>query len=91
MFRSCSDEGELLKPKVEFDLLANALDSLYHALDHLVPPGDQAVAKDYNRAILDVSHVVDLLLKERLHREHPALIWRKVEAYPSLDAQTVTR
>lgn len=71
-------------------MLANALDSLYHALDHLVPPGDQAVAKDYKRAILDVSHVVELLLKERLHREHPALIWRKVEAYPSLDAQTVT-
>jgi len=76
--------------KIEFDLLANAVDSLYHAIDHLVPPGDEAVAKDCKRAILDVSHVVELLLKERLQREHPALIWRKVETYPSLDAQTVS-
>lgn len=78
------------RSQIEFDLLANALDSLYHALDHLIPPGDQAIAKDYKRAILDVSHAVELLLKERLQREHAALIWRKVESYPSLDAQTVS-
>jgi hypothetical protein len=76
--------------KIEFDLVANAIDSLFHAIDHLVPPGDKAAAKDYKRAILDVSHVVELLLKERLQREHPALIWRNVEKYPSLDAQTVS-
>jgi len=76
--------------KVEFDLLSNAIDSLHHAIDHFAPLGDEPVASDYKRAILDVSHVVELLLKERLSREHPALIWRNVEKYPSLDAQTVT-
>jgi hypothetical protein len=75
---------------IEFDLLPNALESLHHAIDHLAPLGDQPAANDFKRAILDVSHVVELLLKERLQREHPALIWRSVEKYPSLDAQTVS-
>lgn len=78
------------QPKIEFDLLSNAIDSLHHAIEHFAPLGDEAVASDYKRAILDVSHAVELLLKERLSREHPALIWRNVEKYPSLDAQTVT-
>lgn len=76
--------------KIEFDLLSNAIDSLHHAIDHFAPLGEDPVASDYKRAILDVAHVVELLLKERLSREHPALIWRKVEKYPSLDEQTVT-
>lgn len=78
------------QPKIAFDLLSNAIDSLHHAIDHLAPPGYKAVASDYKRAILDVSHVVELLLKERLYRERPALIWRNVKKYPSLDAQTVS-
>jgi hypothetical protein len=78
------------KKEIEFDLLANALDSLHHAIDHVAPMGDEPGAKDYKQAILAVAHAVELLLKERLQREHPALIWRNVEKYPSLDAQTVS-
>jgi hypothetical protein len=76
--------------KVEFDLLSNAVDSLHHAIDHLAPLGDEPTGADYKRAILDVAHSVELLLKERLQREHPALIWKNVERYASLDAPTVT-
>ena len=83
--------GQHLREKeIEFDLLSNAVDSLLHAIDHIAPMGDEAVAKDYKQAILAVAHAVELLLKERLRREHPALIWRNVDKYPSLDAQTVT-
>jgi hypothetical protein len=81
---------QVTERKIEFDLLSNAIDSLHHAIDHLAPPGAKAEANDFKRAILDVSHAVELLLKERLQREHPALIWRSVEKYPSLDAQTVS-
>lgn len=80
----------LREKEIEFDLLSNAVDSLLHAIDHVAPIGDEAVAKDYKQAILAVAHAVELLLKERLRREHPALIWRNVDKYPSLDAQTVT-
>ncbi len=55
------------KREIEFDLLSVA------------PLGEEAVAKDYKQAILAVAHAVELLLKERLQREHPALIWRNVE------------
>src|SRR5215212_1038310 len=65
--------------KVEFDLLSNAIDSLHHAIDHLAPLGDEPTGADYKRAILDVAHSVELLLKQRLQRE-----------YPALDAATVT-
>jgi hypothetical protein len=77
-------------PRVEIDILSNAIDSLYHAIDHLAPLGEQPEGKDFKRAILDVSHVVELMLKERLQGEHPALIWKNVEKYPSLDAPTVS-
>jgi len=80
----------LVSGKIEFDLLSNALDSLHHAIDHLAPLGEEPRAHDYKRAILDVAHSVELLLKHRLQQEHPALIWKNVEKYPSLDAPTVT-
>src|SRR5437016_5811650 len=67
------------KGEIEFDLLSNAVDSLHHAIDNVAPLGEEAVAKDYKQAILAVAHAVELLLKERLQREHPALIWRNVE------------
>ena len=56
----------------------------------MAPLGDEPTGADYKRAILDVARSVELLLKERLQREHPALIWKNVEKYPSLDAPTVT-
>jgi len=76
------------KSKKEYDLMGNAEDSLAHAVEHLtenVPPG----SGDYKRAILDVTHVIELLLKERLRRAHPAFIWQDIDMYPDENRKTV--
>ena len=46
-------------------------------------------ARRLKQAILGVSHGVELLLKERLRRVHPALVWENVDKYPNLSARTV--
>lgn len=49
-----------------------------------------AYARRLKQAILAIAHGVELLLKERLRRVHPALIWENVDKFPSLSARTVT-
>lgn len=72
----------------QFTLIENALDSLEHAIVHLSDPG---VLKkgDYKRVILDLSHVAELLFKERLRMIHPAFVLSNVDKYPSIAAHTV--
>lgn len=74
--------------KIALDLLANAKDSLAHAVSHLTDGGDSSAGR-WKIAIREVAHVIELLLKEKLRRAHPALIWVKVDEFPSLDARTV--
>ena len=74
--------------KIVFDLLANAKDSLAHAVSHLTEEGEPSAGR-WKIAIREVAHVIELLLKEKLRRAHPALIWVKVDEYPSIDARTV--
>ncbi|MEA3432630.1 MAG: hypothetical protein U9R01_08215 [candidate division WOR-3 bacterium] len=75
--------------KIKFDLITNAQDSLYHAVEHLTNINGPTVG-DLKRAILDVAHVVELILKERLKRIHPAFIWQNVDKYPSTEALTIS-
>lgn len=72
----------------KFDLLANARDSLAHAVLHLSDTDDKS-ARKWKVAVREISHVIELLLKERLRQEHPALIWEKVDDFAALDARTV--
>lgn len=74
--------------KHKFDLIENAKDSLSHAVEHLTKK-KKLTASDLKRVILDVTHVVELILKERIRRIHPAFIWENVDKYPSSNAQTV--
>lgn len=74
---------------IRFDLLENAKDSLSHAVEHLINDGSQPSAGDYKRAISDLFHEVELLLKERVKRIHPAFLWKKVEEFGDLDKQTI--
>ena len=46
--------------------------------------------KKYKQAILHVAHGIELLLKEKLRRLHPSLIWENVDKYPNLNARTVS-
>lgn len=72
-----------------FDLIENAKDSLEHAVDHLTktPP---LPPKDLKRGILDITHVIELLLKAALYNIHPAFIWEKVDEYPNEEKKTVS-
>ena len=76
--------------KIEFDLLSNAIDSIEHAIE-LVAWGDgHPEPRRLKQAILAIAHGVELLLKERLKRIHPSLLWENVDKYPNLNARTVT-
>lgn len=78
--------------KIEFDLLTNALDSVDHAIE-LVAWGGQTSQSEPRRlkqAIQSIAHGVELILKERLKRIHPSLLWENVDKYPNLNARTIT-
>ncbi len=76
--------------KIEFNLLENAIDSIERGIE-LVAWGDgQPEPRRLKQAIQSVAHGIELLLKERLKRVHPSLIWENVDKYPSLNARTVT-
>ncbi|MCP5144044.1 MAG: hypothetical protein H6978_04400 [Gammaproteobacteria bacterium] len=72
-----------------FDILANAIDSIESAMDLLAWDDYADEARKYKQTILHVSHGIELLLKERLRRIHPSLIWENVDKYPSLESRTV--
>jgi len=72
-----------------FNLIENALDSLEHAIGHLTA-SDGKKAGDFKRVILDLSHVAELLFKERLRKIHPAFVLTNVDKYPSTTAHTIS-
>ncbi len=75
--------------KIDFNLLSNASDSIERAIE-LVAWGDQqGEARRLKQAVQAVAHGIELLLKERLKRIHPSLIWENVDRYPSIGARTV--
>lgn len=77
--------------KIEFDLIANATDSISRAIELLAWTQEEPnEARRLKQAVLAIAHGVELLLKERLRRVHPVLIWENVDKYPSLSARTVT-
>ena len=74
----------------KFNLVENALDSLEHAIEHLNSMRNAPGAWTFKRIILDLSHVAELLFKERLRQIHPAFVLSDVDKYPSTTAYTVT-
>lgn len=73
----------------KFTLIENAADSLNHAIIHIDHVQNGNIS-NWKRVILDLSHVVELLFKERLKRVHPSLMWGNVDKYPSQEAFTVS-
>lgn len=74
---------------IRFDLLANAMDSIAYAIELLAWPDIRRDERRMKQAILSIAQGVELLLKERLRRIHPSLIFEDVDKFPSLDARTV--
>lgn len=74
---------------IAFELLENAVDSIARAIELMAWEDISDERSRLKQAILSVSHGVELLLKERLRRVHPALVWEDVDKYPRLDARTI--
>jgi hypothetical protein len=77
------------RKNIEFDLLNNARDSARQAVELLA---FKDIGSDHARlkhAITAAAHCIELLLKERLRRIDPILIWEKVNESPSPKARTV--
>lgn len=75
---------------IAFDLLNNAADSLRQAVELIAT---REIGHNHARlkhAIMASAHCIELLLKERLRRINPALVWENVDKYPSMEARTVT-
>ena len=62
----------------KFTLMENAIDSLHHAVAHMTESGMSDVS-NIKRAMLDVFHALELLLKEKLRRISPALVCRTID------------
>ena len=76
---------------IQFDLLSNARDSIRRAVDLLVwKDGSGSDHARLKHAVTSAAHAIELLLKERLRRMHPCLVWDDIDRYPSLEARTVT-
>lgn len=75
--------------KIEFDILHNALDSIDQTIDLIAWDDEPNEARRLKRAMLAVAHGVELLLKERLRRIHPAFVWENIDNFPKLSARTV--
>ncbi|MBS1157339.1 MAG: hypothetical protein H6R07_3263 [Proteobacteria bacterium] len=74
---------------IEFTLIQNALDSIERVMELLAWKEGGNEGSRLKQAILLTAHATELLLKERLRRIHPSLIWDDVDKYPKLDARTV--
>jgi hypothetical protein len=74
---------------IEFTLIQNALDSVKRGVELLAWKEVSDEGSRLKQAIQHIAHAVELLLKERLRRIHPSLIWEDVDKYPRLDARTV--
>jgi hypothetical protein len=68
------------------EILENALDSLRMAVGHY---RDQELETADKWAILEMFHAIELLLKERLYREHPLFIYKNIDQKIADDSLTV--
>ena len=67
------------RSQIQFDLLANARDSLTRAVELVAWKDIQSEDVRLKHAITNAAHSIELLLKERLKRVHPELVWEGVD------------
>jgi len=65
-----------LAVELQLSLYENAVDSIQHAIEHYTQDRDER--RRYKYTLLHLAQGVMLLLKERLKREHPCLIFNNV-------------
>lgn len=80
----------MTRPLIAFDLMTNAKDSFRRAIELLAHAEIGTEHAQLKHAIMSSAHCIELMLKERLRRVHPAFIWESIDKCPKLDARTVT-
>ncbi len=73
----------------QFDLVANAEDSLSHGVDHFLEAEESGDPSHLKYTILHSFHATELFLKARLAKAHPSLIFQKPEDACKDDPKTV--
>jgi len=68
------------------EILENALDSLRMGVGHFL---NKKLTTADKWAILELFHTIELLLKERLHRENPLFIYKNIDQPVGDDSYTV--
>ena len=78
--------------RLEYGLVENALDSLRESMAYYTEGDETHNVNQYKFSILLAAHCAELLLKEILRRNHPALLFENIDVVNSLeddDNQTV--
>ena len=78
------------KDILKLSLLENAFDYLNCSLEFVVRARNQNSQKEWKFAILNIVHAIELLMKERLRREHELLIYANLDKFKPLSRQTQT-
>lgn len=78
------------KGTLKLNLLENAYDYLNCSLESVARAKNMGSQKEWKFAILNIAHSIELLLKERLRREHRLLIYANLDKYKPITRQTKT-
>ena len=78
------------KDILKLSLLENAFDYLNCSLEFVVRARNQNSQREWKFAILNIVHAIELLMKERLRREHELLIYANLDKFKPLSRQTQT-
>lgn len=76
-----------MKQKVRYSLAENGIDSITHGIDHFLQ--GEKDTKNYKYAILHIFHGVEMILKEKLLRINPILIYSNIDKEIKEDHHTV--
>ena len=80
----CSFKGE---KTMTFDLVENALHSLREAISYYTEADEGQNADQFKFSVLLTCHCAELLLKEILVRNHPALIYEDIDKIGNIDRE----
>lgn len=75
---------------LKLSLLENAYDFLNCSLEFLVRAKKLNSQKEWKFAILNLTHGIELLLKERLRREHELLVYANLDKFKPISRETPT-
>ena len=66
---------------MKYNMIQNALDSLNEAVEYYLNGKKYSDKRCYKYCIIMLYHTAELLMEEKLYREHPVLICEKIEDY----------